>query len=264
MAGKFAGHSPYNYVLGNPVIMIDPDGREAKGPITDKKKQRQQRRWNRKFQKKIAQPLQEMWASAVESNSSLTVADAEGVLGAEASRLASKHSKKNWLWGSKTGRTNGRTGKHSATGAPRVRTDVSILLTDDISRSSNGDDGRNPNGAAAFGQGLSVGVPDGSSESITNTASFTVTFDGNNEPDVLNVTGASTSNSLMSGQFGGLGSSPTTRTFTGAQTGGTINATVSRRPGSQVSVSRFNLSIQVSYLNIRRSTRVTKGVLKGR
>jgi RHS repeat-associated protein len=33
LAGSFAGWSPYNYVLGNPVSLIDPDGAEPQGPI---------------------------------------------------------------------------------------------------------------------------------------------------------------------------------------------------------------------------------------
>lgn len=32
LAGSFAPWSPYNYVLGNPIILVDPDGRMATGP----------------------------------------------------------------------------------------------------------------------------------------------------------------------------------------------------------------------------------------
>jgi uncharacterized protein RhaS with RHS repeats len=32
LAGKFAGWSPYNYVLGNPVRLVDPDGAAAEDP----------------------------------------------------------------------------------------------------------------------------------------------------------------------------------------------------------------------------------------
>ena len=242
--------------------LVDPDGREADDPITDKKKQRRQRRYNRKFQRKIVQRLENMWAAATEADASLTVSDAKSVLGAETKRLTQKYRKKNWLWGSKRGRTNGTRGRHSQTNARRVRTDVSILLTGSISREANGDNGRDLDGARAFGQTLSVGVPDGASDAVANTALFTISFDGNNEPDVLTVTGSGGA-PLLSGEYGGLDASPITQTFTGRQTGGAIDATVTRRDNSPVQVSRFNLSVQVSYLNIRRSTVVTNGVLTG-
>lgn len=32
LASSFPGHSPYNYVMGNPISLVDPDGRMATGP----------------------------------------------------------------------------------------------------------------------------------------------------------------------------------------------------------------------------------------
>ncbi|MGE0562528.1 MAG: RHS repeat-associated core domain-containing protein [Flavobacteriales bacterium] len=103
-AREFANWSPYNYVLGNPISLIDPDGR---GPTEDPEKQHA-KNYKRKFDKKISEPLRKMEQKLL--GGGMNFDDVKIAVQSEANRLANKYQNKKFLQNSV-----GQNGQNSST-----------------------------------------------------------------------------------------------------------------------------------------------------
>ena len=266
LAQEFGAISPYNYVLGNPVRLVDPDGRSADLPDPKRRRnerraarrqERAERKWNRRIRSRLYSAFREgaRNQSFIQGDQQSTTAYLQPI----ANELANRYGGKKWFSFYSEGSYAGLGNPASSTNPNGVnvnqaRHDASIVLFSTSGPAQHFRDEGSPQATntSALQDGGSViyNAPDGLSADQVASGGFTFSFDGMANPDRLQISGES-GNVIVDQIVGSLEGESTTSGVIPMRTAGTsITATISHT-GSQANaaLTQWDLSLGFFYLN---------------